>query len=175
MLDKDFEHVDFVRQFGNKVFYGDASRLDLLRAAQAERAHLFVLAIPDIEASLRTAETVRRNFPHLRIFAAAVNRQHALRLMDLGVDRVIRRSYFSSLEMTRELLIALGDGDDSARRSIELFRRHDEQTLQRQREVHRDRQQMMQTTREAAQELEALFAADMAERGADAAPPRPDD
>ena len=175
VLDKDFEHVDFVRQFGNKVFYGDASRLDLLRAAQAERAHLFVLAIPDIEASLRTAETVRRNFPHLRIFAAAVNRQHALRLMDLGVDRVIRRSYFSSLEMTRELLIALGDGEDSARRSIELFRRHDEQTLQRQREVHRDRQQMMQTTREAAQELEALFAADMAERGADAAPPRPDD
>src|SRR3546814_17065429 len=83
-LDKDFEHVDFVRQFGNKIFYGDASRLDLLRAAQADKARMLVLAIPDVEASLRTAQTVRRHFPNLRIFAAAVNRQHALSLMEMG-------------------------------------------------------------------------------------------
>lgn len=160
VLDKDFEHVDFVRQFGNRVFYGDASRLDLLRAANADKARLFVLAIPDIEASLRTAETVRKHFPKLRIFAAAVNRQHAMRLMDLGVELVIRRSYFSSLEMSRELLRALGDSDETARRSVDLFRRHDEQTLNRQRQVLRDPQRLIQTTREAAAELEELFAAD---------------
>src|SRR3546814_1210759 len=86
VLDKDFEHVDFVRQFGNKIFYGGASRLDLLRAAQADKARMLVLAIPDVEASLRTAQTVRRHFPNLRIFAAAVNPQHALTLLAPGID-----------------------------------------------------------------------------------------
>ncbi|NKF22764.1 monovalent cation:proton antiporter-2 (CPA2) family protein [Solimonas marina] len=163
VLDKDFEHVDFVRQFGNRIFYGDASRLDLLRAAHADKARLLVLAIPDVEASLRTAQTVRRHFPQLRIFAAAANRQHALRLMDLGVapEDVIRRSYFSSLEMTRRVLAGLGDSDEAANQAIDVFRRHDADVLLRQFKVPRDDlQQMRQTTQQAAGELEALFAAD---------------
>lgn len=163
VLDKDFEHVDFVRQFGNKIFYGDASRLDLLRAAQADKARVFVLAIPDIEASLRTAQTVRRHFPKLRIFAAAVNRQHALRLMALGIapDDVIRRSYFSSLEMSRRVLSGLGDSDEAANRAVEMFQRHDAQLLGRQREVPTDDlQQLRKTTQDSARELEELFAAD---------------
>ncbi|WP_028079906.1 monovalent cation:proton antiporter-2 (CPA2) family protein [Solimonas soli] len=163
VLDKDFEHVDFVRQFGNRIFYGDASRLDLLRAAHADKARLFVLAIPDIEASLRTAETVRRHFPQLRIFAAAVNRQHALRLMDIGIapGDVVRRSYFSSLEMTRRVLLGMGDSDDAARRAVDRFRDHDEQVLLRQLQVPRDDlQKMRQTTADAAAELEQLFAED---------------
>ncbi|MGH8446189.1 MAG: monovalent cation:proton antiporter-2 (CPA2) family protein [Solimonas sp.] len=163
VLDKDFEHVDFVRTFGNKIFYGDASRLDLLRAAHADKARLFVLAIPDVEASLRTAETVRRHFPQLRVFAAAINRQHALRLMDLGVapGDVIRRSYFSSLEMTRRVLTGLGDSDEAANRAVDVFRRHDEEVLRRQFEVPRDDlQKMRQATADAAKELEQLFAED---------------
>ncbi|NGY06042.1 monovalent cation:proton antiporter-2 (CPA2) family protein [Solimonas terrae] len=165
VLDKDFEHVDFVRQFGNKIFYGDASRLDLLRAAHADKARVFVLAIPDIDASLRTAQTVRRHFPQLRIFAAAVNRQHALQLMALGVevDDVIRRSYFSSLEMTQRVLTSLGDSDEAAHHAIDVFRRHDAEVLRRQFEVPQgDLQKMRQTTQDAARELEELFAADRA-------------
>ncbi|WP_020651297.1 monovalent cation:proton antiporter-2 (CPA2) family protein [Solimonas variicoloris] len=163
VLDKDFAHVDFVRQFGNKIFYGDASRLDLLRAAHADKARLLVLAIPDVEASLRTAETARRNFPQLRIFAAAVNRQHALQLMALGIDPqdVIRRSYYSSLEMTRRVLEGLGDSDEAANRAVELFRRHDDELLARQFALPRgDVQKMQQTTADAARELEQLFAED---------------
>ncbi len=165
VIDKDFEHVDFVRQFGNRIFYGDASRLDFLRAAHADKARIFVLAIPDIEASLRTAETVRRHFPQLRIFAAAVNRQHALRLMDLGVaaDDVIRRSYYSSLEMTRRVLGGLGDSEELAQRTVDVFQRHDAEVLQRQFQLPRnDLKQLRQTTQDAAGELEALFAADRA-------------
>lgn len=171
VLDKDFEHVDFVRQFGNKIFYGDASRLDLLRAAHADKARIFVLAIPDVDASLRTAETVRRHFPQLRIYAAAINRQHALRLMDLGVapGDVIRRSYYSSIEMTRRVLRGLGDSDEAANRAIEVFQRHDEDVLMRQFRVPRDdAQKMQQTTRDAARELEALFAADRGDAPPDA-------
>lgn len=174
VLDKDFEHVDFVRQIGNKIFYGDASRLDLLRAAQADKARVLVLAIPDVEASLRTAQTVRRHFPKMRIFAAAANRQHALRLMELGVapDDVIRRSYYSSLEMSRRVLAGLGDSDEAANRAVDMFRRHDAQVLKRQYALPpSDVQQLRQTTQDAARELEELFAADRDRETRRGAPP----
>ncbi|MEQ1438440.1 monovalent cation:proton antiporter-2 (CPA2) family protein [Fontimonas sp. SYSU GA230001] len=160
VLDKDSQQVDFVRRFGNKIFYGDAGRLDLLRAAHADKASLFVLTIPDIEASLQVAGVVRRHFPNLRIFAIAVNRLHALRLMDLGITDVVRRSFFSSLEMSRELLQALGSSEDEARHIVETFREHDEATLKRQQAVAHDEKLFIQTAQDAARELEQLFEQD---------------
>lgn len=164
VLDKDSAHVDFVRRFGNQVFYGDAGRLDLLRAAHAENARLFVLTIPDIEASLHVADVVRRHFPRLTIFAVAVNRQHAMRLMDLGIEHVIRRSFHSSLVMAEQILGALGKEPGNSHALVELFREHDEATLKRQHAVHHDETLMLQTAREAARELEHLFEQDRAER-----------
>jgi Kef-type K+ transport system membrane component KefB len=107
-LEASQTQVDFLRRFGNQVFYGDASRLELLRAAHAENAEVFVLAIDDVEASVRTAELIRKHFPHLKIFARARNRQHAFRLMDLDVRYVIRETLVSSLEMSVQVLEALG-------------------------------------------------------------------
>ena len=89
-LETSVEQVDFVRRFGSKIYYGDASRVELLRAASAEKAVLFVLAIDDVERSLATARTVRRHFPHLTVFARARNRQHVYALMDLGVTHIVR-------------------------------------------------------------------------------------
>ena len=83
-LDASAEQVDFVRTFGNKIYFGDASRPDLLRAAKADKAKILVIAVDDVEASLRIAETVTLHFPKLKIVARARNRQHAYRLMDLG-------------------------------------------------------------------------------------------
>ncbi|HUP93141.1 MAG TPA: cation:proton antiporter, partial [Solimonas sp.] len=160
VLDKDSEQVDFVRRFGSQIFYGDAGRLDLLRAAHADKARLFILAIPDIEASLHVATIVRRHFPHLKVLAMAVNRAHALRLMDLRVEQVIRRSYHSSLEMTRHALVALGEPAEAAQHAIELFRSMDEETLRRQQAVQHDEQALIQSARDAARELEQLFEAD---------------
>ena len=74
--------MDFVRRFGNRIFYGDASRPEMLRAAGTERAEVFVLAIDDLDASVRTAEFVRQHFPNVKVFARARNRQHAFRLME---------------------------------------------------------------------------------------------
>src|SRR5450631_437163 len=81
-LEANQTQVDFLRRFGNQVFYGDASRLELLRSAHAENAQVFVLAIDDVESSVKTAELIRKHFPHLKIFARARNRQHAFRLME---------------------------------------------------------------------------------------------
>src|ERR1700737_1406020 len=91
-LEVNQTQVDFLRQFGNQVFYGDPSRLGFLRAAHAENAEVFVLAIDDVEASVRTVELIRKHFPHLTILARARNRQHAFRLLDLGVHYNIRET-----------------------------------------------------------------------------------
>src|ERR1700730_11127268 len=153
-------HVDFVRRFGNKVYYGDASRLDLLRAAGAASAQILVLAIDDVAASTRTAVLVREQFPRLKIFARARNRQHAFALMDAGVRAVIRDTYFSSLEMATSVLEALGETPAAAREAVRRFRQHDEETLAAQYQGKEDEAKFLATTREAAEQLEKLFEAD---------------
>ena len=94
------------------------------------------------------------------IFAVANDRNHALRLMDLGVNDVIRRAYFSSLEMSRRLLVTLGESEDGAKRAIETFRAHDEGTLLKQQAVFRDEKELIQSAQDAARELEQLFETD---------------
>ncbi len=161
-LDSNQTHVDFVRRFGNKVYYGDASRLDLLRAAGAETASVFVLAIDDVEASVRTAVLVRTQFPHLKLFARARNRQHAFSLMDAGVKNIIRETYASSLEMSELVLQSLGETAESARTAVRRFRRHDEATLASQYAVKEDATKFLAASQAAAQQLEKLFEADEA-------------
>ncbi len=159
-LDNSQTHVDFVRRFGNEVYYGDASRLDLLRAAGAQSARVLVLAIDDVDASVRTASVVREQFPNLRIFARARSRQHAFALMDIGVTGIVRETYGSSLEMATSVLEALGETPGSAREAVRRFRQHDEKTLQAQYRVREDEEKFLATTRAAAQQLERLFEAD---------------
>src|SRR5258708_14274169 len=152
--------VDFLRRFGNQIFYGDASRLELLRAAHAENAEVFVLAIDDVEASIRTVELVRKHFPHLTILARARNRQHAFRLMDLGVNYNIRETFGSSLELSVEVLKALGLSELKANETVQRFRAHDEASLLRQHAVKDDENKLIQTARESADHLLQLFETD---------------
>jgi voltage-gated potassium channel Kch len=161
-LDSSQTSVDFVRRFGNEVYYGDASRLDLLRAAGAATARVLVLAIDDVDASLRTAALVREQFPRLKILARARNRQHAFALMDLGVEVILRETYGSSLEMAGRVLEALGETPAAAREAVRRFREHDEATLTAQYAVKDDETKFRATTVEAAQQLEKLFEADQA-------------
>jgi glutathione-regulated potassium-efflux system protein KefB len=162
-LDISQEQVDFVARFGNKIYYGDASRLDLLEAADAAKAKLFVLAIDDVDASLRTAAIVRRHFPHLKVYARARNRPHAYQLMDLGIEVIRRETFLSALDLTVEVLKGLGDSDAAARAAVEKFRQHDEQRLQEHRVSHNDQQKMQDLAKTAAKELEEMFERDREE------------
>jgi glutathione-regulated potassium-efflux system ancillary protein KefC/glutathione-regulated potassium-efflux system protein KefB len=157
--------VDFVRRFGNRLYYGDASRLDLLRAAGAERAELLVLAIDDVEASVRTAQMVRRHFPKLRILARARNRQHAFALMNEGVTDVWRETYGTSLELAEATLVGLGTEPALAAHQVRRFREHDEQTLAAQAAVVDDETKLIATAQAASRQLEELFKADVADSG----------
>ena len=99
-------------------------------------------------------------FPHLKVFARARNRQHAFALMDAGVTRLIRETYASSLEMAGWVLESLGETAAAPREAVRRFRQHDEKTLAAQYEVKEDEEKFLATSREAAQQLEKLFDAD---------------
>lgn len=159
-LERDAEQVDFVRRFGNQVFYGDATRLDLLRAAQADKAEIFVIATENPEENLRTARMLKRHFPHLKVFARARNRQHVFRLMDLNVDEIVRDTFFSSLELARHVLLALGYDEATAKEHLRRFREHDEKVLANQYPVYDDETALLQTTQEARDDLQRLFEVD---------------
>lgn len=165
-LEHSAEQVDMSRRFGSiNLFFGDPARPELLRAAHADKAEVFVLATDDPEANLRTARLVRRQYPHLKIVARARNRQHVFRLMDMGVDEPVRETYYSSLKMTRKTLEALGLSQELAIDRVERFRRHDEQLLKKQSLLYDDETRLIQSNRDALVDLQQLFEAD-AERSA---------
>ena len=163
-LDASAEHVDFVKRYGNLVYYGDASRLDLLRAASADKAKILVLAIDDVEASVRTAETVTRHFPNLTIYARARNRQHAYRLMDLGVTLLQRETFLSSLDMAHDVLLGLGLSRATAAHTIRTFQQLDEKRLFEHYTHRNDEEKMRELTKKATKELEEMFARDAGEQ-----------
>ncbi len=161
-LDIDVEQVNFVKPFGSKIYYGDAGRLDILRAAQADKARAFVLAIDDIEGSRRVAETVRQNFPDLPIYARARNREHAHQLMELGISHIQRETFLSALELTRDMLVGLGLSEREAARLTQTFRKHDEKLLFEARKFgDADQDRLRTRALSALEELEALFAQDI--------------
>lgn len=162
-LDASVEQVDFVRRFGNEIYYGDASRPDILHAARVGDARAFVLAIDDPEAAVRTAQIVRTNFPHVPIFARARDRNNAHALMELGVTNIRRETFHSALKLTEDVLLGLGLPRDHVDRTIDTFRRHDEQRLQNDFALAGDEERLSQRARKAAEELERLFAQDAAE------------
>ncbi len=157
------EQVDFVRRYGNRIYYGDATRLDTLRAANARNARAIVVAIDDPDAVLRIVRIAKLHFPQAAVFARARDRRHAYRLMDLGADQVVRETFHSSLALAGHLLGALGLSDPQSARTIAAFREHDERVLAEQFAVRDDEQKLILLTRRAEEELEALFGRDAAE------------
>lgn len=167
-LDINAEQVNLVNQFGNKIYYGDASRLGILEAAQTQNARAFVLAIDDIETSVRTAQIVRTHFPHVPIFARARNRQHVHRLMDLGIEEIERETFLSALELTKSLLGGLGTPSGRAKWVMDTFRESDERRLYDDYTHYTDTEKLQLHARKQSQELEELFAQDAVEREAKA-------
>jgi monovalent cation:proton antiporter-2 (CPA2) family protein len=159
-LDKDAGQVDVVRRFGNKVYYGDAARPDVLRAAGADRAKLLVVALDDVDRTLRTVETAKRNHPNLTVLARARNRYQAHLLMDRDVDGLVRDTFHSSLRLAEMTLTALGIPAEEAARGVAFFREHDEANLLASHAFYRDEAKLIQTGQQAAEELTALFQAD---------------
>jgi monovalent cation:proton antiporter-2 (CPA2) family protein len=156
-LEIDSSQIDVVRRYGSVVHFGDASRLDILRAAGAEHAKILVLAIDEVEASMRTAEAVVRYFPHLTIVARARNRRHAHKLMDVGVKAIFRETLLSSLAMSQAVLSELGFSQQDSDKVAVSFRDRDEKLLLEQHAFHDSEERLIQSARDTAAELDELL------------------
>jgi voltage-gated potassium channel Kch len=162
-LDASHQHVDFVREYGNDIYYGDGTRLDLLEAAGVADSRVVVLAIDDVKDSLRAAELVRERYPSVDVVARARNRKHAHQLMDLGVRMIQRETLRSAAEAARQVLEQLGMSHEQATSTAEAFLAHDERRLLNDHSVHDQADQLRSKAKAAAQELEDMFARDAAE------------
>lgn len=159
-IDSNLEKVDFVRNYGGHLYYGNATHPDILRAAGIQQAKVFILAIDDIEDSMNVARHIRLNYPELQLLVRARDRHHVHLLRDLGVQHIWRETYLSSLGMAYRALCDLGVSDSDAKKSIELFRDYDEQLLAQQQRVYTDEQKVYESHRNALAELEHLFERD---------------
>jgi glutathione-regulated potassium-efflux system protein KefB len=167
-LETDPERLDTVRRFGNVAYYGDPSRPDLLRAAGAAHAKIFINAIDSADANLRVTRVVRRLYPQVKVFARAHDRRHAWQLMDLGAEAT-RETFASGLEMGRDVLIALGLDEDVATQRMQRFRAHDEELLRTQHLIYDDDAALLASAHQARNELQQLFEADIGPDATDAA------
>jgi glutathione-regulated potassium-efflux system ancillary protein KefC len=161
VLDHDPDQVDVLRRFGFKVFYGDATRADLMRAAGAARARALVVAIDDIEDSLALVESVRRDYPDLPIFARARNVTHYYQLMDRGVNLIERETFESALKLGRSVLTAgLGQSAYRTRQAADKFRKYNTQNVLAVYPYYKDRDTYASMAKRARDELETMIARD---------------
>lgn len=158
VLEHDAEQVESVRRFGWKVFYGDATRLDLLRTAGAHRARVLVLAIDDVEQSIAVARLAREHFRNLTVIARARNVTHYYELRNLGVEWVERETLDSALMSARSVLERLGFQPHQARSLAWRFRRHNVELVEAMRPHHGDEAKLIALAKQGRQQLEQQFA-----------------
>lgn len=160
VLDHDPDQIDFLKQYGFKVFYGDATRMELLEAAGAAKARVIVVAIDGMEDSLQLIDRVRARFPHLRIYARARHVSHIYQLKDRGVELYERELFEGSLALGRRVLEGLGLDPAEARDAAMKFRRHSVEAIDRFYPHYTDQKKLVSLARQARDELEEMFRQD---------------
>ncbi|MDA1094742.1 MAG: monovalent cation:proton antiporter-2 (CPA2) family protein [Acidobacteria bacterium] len=164
VLEIDSDRVDLLRKLGLQVFYGDATRHDLLRAAGADEATLLILALDDPVKVREMVETARVHFPRLTILARASGRQDAYELIDSGIVNVFRDTLESSLQMGVRALRLLGFRAYQAQRAALTFRHHDELALRELAMMRHDQPQYLDTARRRIEDLEQMMLGDLADK-----------
>ena len=166
-MDKDSAHVEFVKQFGNRLFYGDLTRIDLLRSAGIKHAKILVVAVNDVAQSLAIIDHAREQNSRIKIIARAVDRFHAYELYKRKVESVVRETFASSLEAATETLEQLGYTEGQALEVAKRFRLHDEELLERSAQHMEDMEELRNIARQGRRELELLFEEDTRKQVAD--------
>ena len=157
VLEKNPEQVELLRKFGYKGYFGDASRLDLLKSAGAEYAKLLIVAVGNADTNLEIVKLAKQEFPHLKIFVRARNRRHAYELHKLGVDYFRRELFDSSLMMTKEVLKFLDYKAEDIEKKAQAFQKHDEATLYKSFDFFEEEVDLINFARQARGELERIL------------------
>ena len=162
VLDYDADQIELLRKFDFRVFYGDATRLDLLQSAGAAEASLLVVAVEDVEASIKLVEIARQHFPNLAIVARARNVSHWVELRRRGVDLIERETFESALRTGRRALERLGIAAYEARERADRFRRHNVANLNEMLPFFGDETRRLSAAKAGREQLEKQFAEDRA-------------
>ncbi len=161
VIDHNPSQIDFVRRFGLKVFYGDASQIGILEAAGVKDAKLLVITIDHQETVNRLVTEVQRLYPHLPIVVRARDRTHTYQLLDLGLKNIERETFGAALSMGQMALKVMGVSTFEAHRIALRFKAYDLNMIKRLYPIHRDEQQIISQAREARESLERLLTQDM--------------
>ncbi|MDP3269686.1 MAG: monovalent cation:proton antiporter-2 (CPA2) family protein [Legionella sp.] len=157
VLEKDPEQIELLRKFGYGGYFGDASRLDLLKSAGAEYAKLLIVAVGNADTNLEIVKLAKKEFPHLTIYARARNRRHAFELHKAGVDYFKRELFDSSLTMTKQVLKFLGYKNAEIEKKATAFQHHDEESLIQSFEFFDKENDLITFSRQAKGELERIL------------------
>lgn len=159
-LDRNADHIEFLKQFGVDSYYGDPARLDLLEAAGIRDAKVLVVAVDGVEESLKVVRLVKEKYPQVALIVRARDRGHVYQLLEAGVKAPVREIYESSLSAAMQTLLELGFTEGQSQNTIDLFREHDEQLLQKSSLIHNDLAAMIKVAEDGRRELKELFAKD---------------
>lgn len=159
-LDNDSDQVDLLRKMGFKVYYGDATRYDLLKSAGADEAKILIIAVNSSEAMHSLVETAQKYFPHLEIFARTKNRYDAYDLLEIGVDKVYRETLDSSVRLGVDVLKHLGYRSYTAFRQGQNFIKYDERALRKLMKHHKDLSKYISKAKEEIELQEELLASE---------------
>lgn len=160
-LDKNPEHIEFLKNYGVQSYYGDATRIELLEAAGIRDAKVLVVALVNIEASLEIVRLVKNHFPQITLIVRARDRAHAYRLAELGVENPIREIYESSLSAAMRTLNEIGYTDGQSQRAIDIFREHDQSLLHEAIAISKDPKELALLVKQSRKELKDLFSKDI--------------
>ncbi len=161
VLDINPERIDLLSKFGFKVYYGDATRLDLLEAAGIAKAKILIVAIGDVEASLNLIEMVKQSFPQIEIFARARNMQHVFDLKERGVQYWEREMFEASLRLGGKILKHMGISAYQARKSMYSFRDFNLKTIEEMYLVRNDESKLTSQSKAASEQLNKMFEQDI--------------
>ena len=167
ILDHSVEMLEAAQIYGHRVFYGDATRMDLLRIAGAAKAHVLVIAVDTPEQSLKIASQVRKHFPNLEIVARTRDLNHWFQLRDLGVEHAQREVFESSLISAQSVLELLGQSPAEAKRITARFREHNLALAERMYPHYKDKNQLIAVAKQGRQQLVEQMAKERADLLAD--------
>jgi len=165
VLEYDSDQVELLRKLGYKVYYGDASRADLLKAAGASEARVIVISVGNHDQTMRMVNAVHKHFPNLTIVARANGRWEAYDLLDAGVTHVYRDTFETSLRMGVDVLRQLGFRAFQANRAARTFHRHDEQYLRELAEMRHDKKSYISNAKQRIKDLEETLLAELNDPG----------
>jgi CPA2 family monovalent cation:H+ antiporter-2 len=162
-LDNNANHINFIKRFGNKVYFGDIMRLDVLEAAGINNVNTVLITIEDGEKAVSLTQLIRQHYPEMHIIVRAYNRVNYLKLVASGANKVVREIFSGSLDAATETLVALGFTTGQALKTVDTFKQHDELLLERALEHHDDLDKVIEIGIQGRKELEDLFEKDKQE------------